>query len=1001
MNTPAPFPNVVCWNSAARLDVTNTVALSVRPSIFDATHFPSPIHRLNLSTTPPTAAPYSENELLADFLRPGHERLFCIAVGDSGTGKSHLIRWVWQQAEAKAGKRCHIVRIPRHAANLADVLQLLIKDFRGEIVERIRREIGRTIDLTPQGAMVRVITELAFVLGPANREKSHFRVPDDEMHREVILPLLPAMLDDAAIRRHLNQRGETGILARLAKHVMGSRGERLDAAPNLKWSADDLLFPVAVSKQAGAEAKQLAEWLLNDGHARSCAAEVLNGALAEAWPSLVGLQRGNLHGAMLEIRRELKAAGRELLLFLEDLSVSQGMDAELIEALIVKPSEENGELCVLRSLVGITNEDFRSMRENIKGRIDLAVSFDVRLDAEGQGGMSEIDLADFASRYLNASRFSRNELDDWHAGRVGEEELPSFCEESHCPNRAVCHRVFGEVGGRGLYPFNRAALVRLYRNLEGEERTAFNPRLLVKNVLREFLDSADAQIPLRSFPGMNLRDWFKLRDVGADVETRLNQKHGLLAPRVRTAIEIYAEQPGRGLLPADIADKFGLPADAGAVGGAGGGAGPHPRPIQPQRQEPPVTPARQDAFDVWFNDKKLDDGDLNRWRKAVYDAMIGARDLDSDPLRSLFIACFARKYIHFAGQHPSQAGDVKIVIHPTAEIAVALRGLVNGIRTADEVLLAAHFVDKWTEEVCRELRKRGRATGVPKPLAAAVHLLALGALVRGLVPEECSRQKFLEAMFEEWPNVPPAAATGTPAWNQLRDALYRWGPKLREWLLRQIGGGKGGQVGAGMIDTAQILDAVVSAKRGVQVDFGEDFGTGWDEAFYEPLLELARRVSQHLEPAVEQGAEYSRQNLALLDAARGEYSVRDLGELLKKAFASGLAATAFNNTRVNEFALRCEQFANGSMDQHIQTARGVVANNPRNHRLRLLAQLNRSALDEAAETLKFAQVEMQKANENLERKLAAGAVGELDQLQGQVRAKLAEFRQQLQTLVED
>jgi hypothetical protein len=467
---------------------------------------------------------------------------------------------------------------------------------------------------------------------------------------------------------------------------------------------------------------------------------------------------------------------------------------------------------------------------------------------------------------------------------------------------------------------------------------------------------------------------------------------------VRTAIEIYAEQPGRGLLPADLADKFGLPGDAG---GAVRGPGPQPLPLQMQPRQQPTPPTQQDAFDVWFNDETLADGDLNKWRKAVHDAMNGARDWDSDPLGPLFFERFRRAWIHFEGQHPNKGGDVTIVIKPSAEVAVALRGLVNGIHNLDEALWAAHFVDEWTEEVCRELRKRRRTPGAPKPLVAAVHLLALGALVRNLVPEECSRQKFLEAMFEKWSNTPPPAAAGATAWNQLQDALYRWGPKLREWLLRQIGGGKGGQVGSVMIDTAQILDSVVSAKRGVQVAFEKDFGSEWDKTYYEPLLELARRVTQHLEPAVEQGVEYSRQSLALLDAAQGEYSARDLGDLLKKAFASGQAAAAFNNQRVSEFALRCEQFANGTMDPHIQTARAVVAGSSRNQRLRLLAKFDRSALDQAAETLKFAQVELQKANENLERKLAAGAVGELDQLQGQVRAKLAELRQQLQTLVED
>jgi len=179
------------------------------------------------------------------------------------------------------------------------VLRLLTKDFHGEVVTRIQREIERTIDLTPQGAMVRVLNELAFVLGPANREQSQLSLPDDEIHKDVILPLLPSLLGDASIRNYLNKRGDDSIVARIAKHVIGSREERLDSAPNLKWVADDLLLPVAVTKHAGAEARQLAEWLLNDGHARACTAEVLNCALSEAWPALVGLQRGNLRGAML------------------------------------------------------------------------------------------------------------------------------------------------------------------------------------------------------------------------------------------------------------------------------------------------------------------------------------------------------------------------------------------------------------------------------------------------------------------------------------------------------------------------------------------------------------------------------------------------------------------------------------------------------------------------------------------------------------------------------
>lgn len=996
MNTPSKFPNVVCWDPNSRLDVTNTVALSVRPEVFDATHFPIPVRRVNPGVSPPTTTPYSEKQLAADFVQPGHERLFCVVVGDSGTGKSHLIRWLWQQVEAHGSKNYHIVHIPRHAANLADVLKLLTKDFRGELVQRIQREIHRTIDLTPQGAMVRVLNELAFVLGPENREKSELQLPDDELHREVILPFLPAMLGDAAIRGHLFKRGDAGIVARLAKHVMGNREERFDTAPSLKWDPDDLIFPVAVTRLAGSEAKQLAEWFLNDAQARATTAEVLNASLTAAWPALVGLQRGNLRGAMLEIRKELKAARKELLLFLEDLSVSQGMDSELIESLIVKPSEEDGQLCVLRSIVGVTNDDFRTMRENILSRIDLAVSFDVRAGAVGDGKMSDADLADFASRYLNASRYNLKQLEHWHKSRKTNAELPSFCEESRCPNLSECHRIFGEVAGRGLYPLNATAIARLYKNLEGEDRTSFNPRLMVKNVLREFLDSADAHIPARMFPGPDLREWFRLRQIGAEVEARLNQKHGTMAPRLRTAIEMYSDEPGRGALPAELAEKFGLPAESGRGGGSSGQRPPE-RPVERRSEQPPA----KDTFDAWFNDHQLDDGELNKWRKAVYDAISGARDWDSDPLGPVFVERFRRAYIHFQHQHPSQVGDVNVVIKCSAEATVALRGLVTGFKDVEKAVLASQFVDDWTDEICAKLKKLSRTPGAPKPLTVAVHLLALGAYVRGVVPEDCGRQKMLEAICEKWPTTPPIPLQGAASWNQLQETFHRFGPKLRDWLLRQIGGGKGGQVGAGMIDTAYILEDVDSAKRALRLEFPADLGKDWDGALYEPVLETARRVSQILDPAVQQGVDYCRQWLALVDAARGDYSIRDLGGVLKNAFASGQAAAVFNNSRVSEFALRSEQLANGAIDDSVQAARQIISDTPRNNRLRLLARLDRAALEDAAETLKFAQTELQRANEMLERKLAEGAIAELAELETQTRKKVSILREQIQRLVED
>ena len=45
----------------------------------------------------------------------------------------------------------------------------------------------------------------------------------------------------------------------------------------------------------------------------------------------------------------------------------------------------------------------------------------------------------------------------------------------------------------------------------------------------------------------------------------------------------------------------------------------------------------------------------NKWRRALFDAIHGAREWDSEPLGPLFLERFARKFIHFEGQHPRNA----------------------------------------------------------------------------------------------------------------------------------------------------------------------------------------------------------------------------------------------------------------------------------------------------------------------------------------------------------
>ena len=104
-------------------------------------------------------------------------------------------------------------------------------------------------------------------------------IPDDELHRDIIVPLLPAMLADAAIRGHWSEQHATGFPARIGRHF-----ENGDPAP--RWTPGDFEIHVTASYSAGADARALADTLLSEDSLRDMTAALMNQLLDALWPSL-------------------------------------------------------------------------------------------------------------------------------------------------------------------------------------------------------------------------------------------------------------------------------------------------------------------------------------------------------------------------------------------------------------------------------------------------------------------------------------------------------------------------------------------------------------------------------------------------------------------------------------------------------------------------------------------------------------------------------------------
>lgn len=129
----------------------------------------------------------------------------------------------------------------------------------------------------PEEIFRRLLDESSAVLGAPHDAGVTF--PDDDLHREIFLPLLPALLGDEAIRSHWHAQAATGFVARITRHLQDG-----DAAP--RWQAGDFEIHVTASYIAGPDAKALADTLLSEDSLRDMAAALMNQILDAVWSKL-------------------------------------------------------------------------------------------------------------------------------------------------------------------------------------------------------------------------------------------------------------------------------------------------------------------------------------------------------------------------------------------------------------------------------------------------------------------------------------------------------------------------------------------------------------------------------------------------------------------------------------------------------------------------------------------------------------------------------------------
>src|SRR5579883_2563180 len=477
--------DVLCWEPSRVWSVINIDADFVPDEVFWAVHVDTPLEVRGAAEDSPykTIAP---SELVAEFLDPIRDHFQLAVLGQTGAGKSHLIRWMRQHIESD--DRRVVVTVRRLETNLRAILDALVGELPKDRRRRFREELDQAGVMlrTREGQRESLLNNLSVAIRQDRARDSSGLDPQME---NFFLNSLPNLLLDPQLRRDkFLKEGE--IIDELVNRLFSTRAGRREAE-RLEFAKDNLPLRNVDMGRASAIARDALDCLLYDQERTVPAAlAIINRNLGDAISLSMNFSGDRLAELMGELRRSLAEQGKELVLLFEEFARFQGYDGALLGALLVQGGDG---LCNIRWAIACTSGFYKGLPDTARTRMTAVVDMDRsqtrREDAERLG-------VRFAGRYLNAVRLGREELKRAHDGDRSE-PAPNRCDG--CEYRRTCHDAFGvSDDGYGLYPLTAQAVdIMSERAAEREspdDPHRFNPRTFQKGLLIPVLTDGGAAI---------------------------------------------------------------------------------------------------------------------------------------------------------------------------------------------------------------------------------------------------------------------------------------------------------------------------------------------------------------------------------------------------------------------------------------------------------------------------------------------------------------------------
>lgn len=464
-------------------DVLNVDSINSTQADFLATHVPfRKIKVTNDLSGTPTSEYISEDNVFNQYFNNSNmynEHQLIVVDGSSGSGKSHFIRWI----EAKLSSidlQNDVVLMIRRSDN---TLKGTIKQFLNiEEVKNIKnkdiyeRLVRANQNVSEQKFKYEIYHK--FLVEIADDDESILSSSDRKNFRE--------LLSSSEFEERMLMAG--GPIERIYSKIVDSNTTSDDDVLAL-FEIEDFTLDYDFNeklKYASKKARKMANKLLPelDGSFPDddCNPEILvkymNSKVEPVIKACAGLEPGDFQQIFKEIRQELYAQGKNLILLIEDITSCTGINRDLLDALIVKHtgSNEVDKMCRLISVIGTTTEYFKEFRSNYLDRITTMFTIE-----DGSIGSNLDDLFQFVAKYLNVMSLDSQVINTWYKDGALDSEYPIH-EDSEVKNWDS----YTYLGKKmSLYPFTKIAIKKLYDGIDVHK----TPRYIIRKIIEPAVDN--------------------------------------------------------------------------------------------------------------------------------------------------------------------------------------------------------------------------------------------------------------------------------------------------------------------------------------------------------------------------------------------------------------------------------------------------------------------------------------------------------------------------------